>query len=123
MEHHQQQQQQQQPLNRYKESVNRTVKFNPLVHNIYFSDRSSQIFDSKSDIVSKQTNPYFNLPLSYLPHAAIQQNYSNQYYSPEPARNSTELGQKDFMKSLNKDEQSLACNDCYYLNEIINFKL
>lgn len=48
---HEQQQQHHQPVYRYLDSAtntDRSVKFNPLVHNIYFSEKSGQILDSNT---------------------------------------------------------------------------
>lgn len=78
------------------------------------------------ELIAKQPNTYFNLPLSYLPHTAIQPNYTNNsfYSSPPHKRKQAETTSDSQSNNItnNKDEQ-LPCNDCYYLNEIINFKL
>ena len=83
-----------------------------------------------------------SLPLSYLPHVAVQQNYQNPYYynsqmtiknvpssqlnnviahiksNPDPTHTQT-----DANHSFKNDEKLLAEHDSYYLNEIINLRL
>ncbi len=90
----------------------------------------------KKKVIAKQ----ISLPLSYLPHAAVQPNYKNLYYysSPLTKKNlhsshsnnviahitsNPDPTQTELNNSLNNDEKLLADHDSYYVNEIINLRL